>query len=176
MLKIITSSLFTLALLLASNVAAETPNDGWTNIFKFQTKMAKRGSVSAQYILGEMYEEGRGVAQSNTKAIEWYEKAQRNGHEDAALRITQIKLKLAKPKLKKKAPKRKVKAKKQITIKPKPVRKPKPKKVESKVAKQQKTKPTPAVKKQEPKKATTSPDNLERGAGTHLDDSEDPFE
>ena len=33
--------------------------------------------------LGMMYENGKGVAQSDTQAIEWYGKAARAGHEKA---------------------------------------------------------------------------------------------
>ena len=186
MLKIITASLFTVTFLLSFNVVAETPNNSWTNIFKFQTKMAERGSVSAQYILGEMYEEGRGVEKSNAKAIEWYEKAQRNGHQDAAIRITQIKLRIANEKLAKKTPKQKAKPKKRKIVKTKPAKKSLTRKkltqtkkvnlpVSNKtVAKKETIAPTPT----KAKKPHTSPENLERGKGTHLDvdESEDPFE
>lgn len=183
MLKLITTSLFAVAFLLPLNVAAETPANSWTNIFKFQTKMAERGSVNAQYILGEMYEEGRGVEKSNAKAIEWYEKAQRSGHEDAAVRITQIKLRIAAKKQAKKAPKRKAKPKKRVIVKSKPAKKlPPRKKVKpptsnKTVAKKEVKEPTPP-KKTKPKKPNASPENLDRGKGTHFDseESEDPFE
>lgn len=186
MLKIVTTSLLTVTLLLSFNVAAEAPNNSWTKIFKFQTKMAERGSVNAQYILGEMYEEGRGVEKSNAKAIQWYEKAQRNGHQDAAIRITQIKLRIANEKLEKKAPKQKTKPKKQDIVKTKPAKQLSPKKkslqanavklpISNKtVAKKEAIAPTPP----KAKRPHTSPNNLERGKGTHLDvdESESPFE
>lgn len=177
MLKLITTSLLTVAVLLSLNVAAETPTNSWTNIFKFQTKMAERGSVNAQYILGEMYEEGRGVEQSNSKAIEWYEKAQRNGHEDAALRISQIKLSIANKKLKKKAPKQKAKPKKRVRVKAKPAKKSsQSKKVKPAISR--KTVSKKEAKETKPKRPNASPENLNRGKGTHFDsdESEDPFE
>lgn len=186
MLKILTTSLIVLVLHLPLSVAAENPDDSWSNVFKFQSKMAQLGNVRAQYILAEMYEEGRGVKQSNEKAIEWYEKAQRNGHEDAAVRITQIKLKIANKKLAKQKAIQKAKLKKKAILKAKSAKKSLSKKkvkqnkkaVQTKkktVATKEPVKPLPVAK---PKRANASPDDLSRGAGTHMDtnDDEDPFE
>lgn len=191
MTQLITLSLIIFALQLPFNVTAETSNSSWTNVFKFQQKMAHRGSVNAQYILGEMYEEGRGVEQSNDKAIEWYTKAQRNGHQDAAIRITQIKLRIANKELEAKEAKLKAQSKKRLSVKPKAeeipappkkVHRPKVKAAVVEAATQpivQKviTKPAQPAKPKV-KRFIASPNNLERGKGTHLDiDEEDsPFE
>lgn len=194
MLKIITSTLLTVGFLATFNVAAETPNDSWKNVFNFQTKMAARGNVSAQYILGEMYEEGRGVEANDAKAIEWYQKAQRNGHQDAAVRITQIKLRIAAKKQEKKAPKHKARVIKQEIVKTKPVKKPPAakilatrKEVNPPVSKQSTVKAASKIiskkeieetKATKPKKPRSVKDNRARAKGTHLDVNEDenPFE
>lgn len=191
MLKLITTSLLTVAFLLSLNVAAETPSNSWTNVFKFQTKMAERGSVNAQYILGEMYEEGRGVEQSNAKAIEWFEKAQRSGHEDAAVRITQIKLRIAAKKQAKKAPKQKTRVIKPKVAKTKSAKKSSPakvlstsKKVKTPVSNKTVVKAaSKSINKKEtkitqPKQPRSVKNNRDRAKGTHLDVNEDesPFE
>ena len=160
---------------------AVAEEDLWSNVFKFQTKMAASGNVSAQYILGEMYEEGRGVKQNLVTAIEWYKKAQGNGHKDAATRITQIKDNIAKAKLKKNTPVKKItKVKKKPSIAKTKTVKPVVKKVKAPkikstlpVAKTTKKKSNPPVKKRRP---VASPEDFSRGAGSHLDDIEDPFD
>ena len=68
---------------------AET-DDSWTQVFNFQHKLAEQGNVKAQYILGEMYEQGRGVDKNTDTAIAWYQKADTNGHPKAAERIAKI--------------------------------------------------------------------------------------
>lgn len=184
MLKILTTSLLTVGFLVTFNATAETPDDSWKNVFNFQTKMAARGNVSAQYILGEMHEEGRGVERSDTKAIEWYEKAQRNGHQDAAIRITQIKLRIAAKKLQKKAKKQKAKAIKPKIVKKRPAKRSSPKKVKPSVSKQTAVKATSKkidkkeIEATKPKRPRSSTNNRDRAKGTHLDtnEEEDPFE
>ena len=68
---------------------AET-DESWQQVFNFQLKLAEQGNVKAQYILGEMYEQGRGVDKNTDTAIEWYQKAEKNGHKDAAKRIARV--------------------------------------------------------------------------------------
>ena len=72
-------------------------DDSWGKVFAFQVKMANKGSVSAQFMLGEMYQQGRGVKRDYKKALQWYEKARGNGHKQAAARIAQVRELLAKP-------------------------------------------------------------------------------
>jgi hypothetical protein len=66
-------------------------DEGWDPVFHFQLRLAQQGNVKAQYILGEMYEQGRGVDKNYDTAIMWYQKAEQNGHPKAAKRISQIK-------------------------------------------------------------------------------------
>ena len=44
---------------------------------------ADEGLAYAQFNLGIMFEEGRGVVHSNDEAGHWYRKAADNGHDDA---------------------------------------------------------------------------------------------
>ena len=46
---------------------------------KWYHKAAEQGHAQAQYNLGKMYEDGRGVQQNSKKAIEWYQKAADRG-------------------------------------------------------------------------------------------------
>jgi len=197
MKHIITLSLLLSLLLLGTQASAEVVDDNWKNVFDFQTKMAGYGNVKAQYILGEMYEEGRGVKQNYVKAIEWYSKAEKSGHTNAATRISQLKAKIAKEKLAKKLKlkKIKVKVKKSVVVKrSKPVRtvlkkarikKPITKKV--KPATTQTAKATHPAKKVKAitKKETVVPAHkrpagpsydINRLKGTSLDNAEDAFE
>lgn len=202
MLKNSYTYLIALFLLLPINLHAE--DDSWSNVFKFQTKMAEMGNVHAQYILGEMYEEGRGVKKDLVKAIDWYSKAQANGDSNAAGRISKIKNDIAQQKLDKKLksnkqaktkskPAKKKKTKKKSTVKNKPTT-PKASKPKQTIAKKAKPKATPVIVKkptQAPKTKVTptvtkavvkeprkmaSPEDFSRGKGTHLDDIEDPFD
>lgn len=50
--------------------------DGWLTA-------AAKGDATAQYNLGQMYEVGEGVAQSDKQAAAWYAKAAAQGHTDA---------------------------------------------------------------------------------------------
>ena len=42
---------------------------------QWYTRAAEQGYAEAQYNLGYMYEQGRGVAQDYTQAVDWYRKA-----------------------------------------------------------------------------------------------------
>lgn len=46
-------------------------------------KAAEQGDAKAQYNLGVMCREGRGVPQDNQQALSWYRKAAEQGHIDA---------------------------------------------------------------------------------------------
>ena len=43
-------------------------------------KAADQGDAGAQYYLGNMFEQGRGVALSDVEAARWYRKAADQGH------------------------------------------------------------------------------------------------
>lgn len=55
--------------------------------------MAKRGNAESQFKLGLMYETGSGVRPSQTLAISWYKKAQRQNHKPASNRLTYLDIK-----------------------------------------------------------------------------------
>ena len=44
---------------------------------------AEKGEVSAQYFLGLIYANGRGVAKDEVEAVKWYRKAAEQGDADA---------------------------------------------------------------------------------------------
>lgn len=75
---------------LSQLVHAEVVDDSWRQVYDFQSKMAAQGNNKAQFTLGEMYENGRGVAQDYDTALEWYNKAQENGHTGAAAQIASV--------------------------------------------------------------------------------------
>ena len=69
---------------------ANSTDDSWNQVFQFQLKLAQQGNVEAQFILGEMYEHGRGVAKDLDSAIVWYRKAEKNGQSKADQRISEV--------------------------------------------------------------------------------------
>jgi molecular chaperone DnaK (HSP70) len=54
-------------------------------------KAAEQGNAEAQYLLGRMYDWGRGVEQDYEQAREWYQKAAEAGEKRAKERLTEIK-------------------------------------------------------------------------------------
>lgn len=50
-------------------------------------KLAQSGDVDAQFKLGLIYEQGKGVALDNNTGIKWYRKAAEQGHVDAQCRL-----------------------------------------------------------------------------------------
>lgn len=83
--------LLCLLLALSTSISFAAANDSWSEVYHFQLKLAEQGNVKAQYIIGEMYEQGRGVDKDIDTAIEWFSKAEDNGHQKAANRIARIK-------------------------------------------------------------------------------------
>ena len=51
------------------------------------TKAAEQGDQKAQYYLGEMYQDGKGVKKNGNKALEWWEKSARQGYSPALERV-----------------------------------------------------------------------------------------
>lgn len=51
------------------------------------SSLAESGDADAQYHLGVMYEEGRGVGADTRRAITWYRRAAAQGHGDAQLAL-----------------------------------------------------------------------------------------
>ena len=54
-----------------------------TSGFKTTKKVAEQGDAGAQYILGYMYADGKGVPEDDAEAIHWYRKAAEQGHTEA---------------------------------------------------------------------------------------------
>lgn len=55
--------------------------------FKWFEEEAEKGNADAQYYLGIMYENGRGVYKNYKNAAAWYEKATDQGHAEAAYQL-----------------------------------------------------------------------------------------
>jgi TPR repeat protein len=80
-----------LVLSVAAPVAAGPLDDGivayhagdYASALRLIRPFAEQGVARAQYNLGVMYAEGRGVAQDYTEAIKWYGKAADQGYSDA---------------------------------------------------------------------------------------------
>jgi hypothetical protein len=75
----------TFALLLGS--AANAGSDIWSALYKETLQKARQGDSEAQYNVGAMYQNGRGVTASRDKAIEWYGKAAEQGNSKAVSRL-----------------------------------------------------------------------------------------
>ena len=53
--------------------------------FKLWLPLAEQGNASAQFNLGSMYADGRGVKQDDFEAVKWYRKAAEQGNASAQL-------------------------------------------------------------------------------------------
>jgi TPR repeat protein len=56
---------------------------GWSETFEETKVRADQGDAEAQYNLGVMYDDGKGVPRNDAKAFEWYTKAAEQGHADS---------------------------------------------------------------------------------------------
>ena len=74
-----------ITLLLSSGVTAS--NDIWVALFRETLQEARQGNSEAQYNVGAMYQNGRGVTANRDKAIEWYGKAAAQGNTSAVSRL-----------------------------------------------------------------------------------------
>ena len=88
MQKIIKAALIVFALALASPVAAQDFDVGWSAyqrgdyaaaLREFRP-LAEQGHAEAQAMLGIMYFEGWGVPKDDAEAVKWYRKAAEQGH------------------------------------------------------------------------------------------------
>lgn len=61
-------------------------------VFRFQVKLAEQGNTEAQYKVGEMYEQGKGVTQDMLEAVIWLEKAASQGHKKATYKLLYIEI------------------------------------------------------------------------------------
>jgi TPR repeat protein len=81
----------TLGLLLVfTSCACLGGSDIWENLFREKLKEAMAGSSNAQYDVGTMYQNGRGVTANRDKAIEWYRKAAAQDNREAVSRLNLI--------------------------------------------------------------------------------------
>ena len=78
-------------------------DDPYTAFWYFE-EAAELGHMLSQYLLAEMYAEGRGCTQSPTRAAEWYKAAADQGHEDAKIKYNAITKELKKELRKKSRP------------------------------------------------------------------------
>ena len=66
------------------NVISGEYNTGrYESAFEHFSEYAKMGNATAQYYLGKMYGDGRGVSRDYAKAVEWYRKSAEQGNADA---------------------------------------------------------------------------------------------
>lgn len=71
-----------------SGRALEAYNRGdYTTALREWTPLADQGNADAQFNLGRIYENGRGVAQDYTAAVTWYRRAAEQGHERAQFNL-----------------------------------------------------------------------------------------
>ena len=81
-------ALIGLSLLLFANSAA---SDVWSSLYRDKLKEANNGNGEAQFDVGTMYQNGRGVRTDREKAIEWYKKAAAQGEPKAVSRLQLMK-------------------------------------------------------------------------------------
>ena len=74
-------------ILLITSSSAMGENDVWQTLFKEKLQEAGQGNSNAQFDIGSMYQNGRGVSPSRSKAIEWYNKAATQDNEKAVNRL-----------------------------------------------------------------------------------------
>jgi len=77
-------------LLLLSSCASLAGNDVWETLFREKLNEARAGNSNAQYDVGAMYQNGRGVTANRDKAIEWYQKAAAQNDQKAISRLKLI--------------------------------------------------------------------------------------
>ena len=74
-------------ILLLTTSTAMGGNDVWQTLFKEKLQEAKQGNSNAQFDIGSMYKNGRGVSSDRSKAIEWYSKAAAQDNQKAVSRL-----------------------------------------------------------------------------------------
>lgn len=64
--------------------------DLWTELYQERLEQARQGSADAQFEVGAMHENGRGVAADRAQAAEWYSKAAAQGHSRAGSALARM--------------------------------------------------------------------------------------
>ena len=87
-------ALFLCAASLLPQAMAATPADVARKSFQEAKIKAEKGDAAAQFALGLMYAEGRGVPKDEAEAYKWYLLAGAMGHKAAKDRISEIERKI----------------------------------------------------------------------------------
>lgn len=77
-------------ILLISTTVSLAEADIWQALFQEKLQEATRGNSNAQYDIGTMYQNGRGVKADRSKAINWYRKAASQDNQKAISRLKLI--------------------------------------------------------------------------------------
>ena len=77
--------------LLMATTSTVAASDIWQNLFREKLRDATRGDSAAQYEVGSMYQNGRGVKADRSRAIEWYTKAAGQDNAKAVSRLELMK-------------------------------------------------------------------------------------
>ncbi|MEJ2137006.1 MAG: tetratricopeptide repeat protein [Desulfofustis sp.] len=78
-------------ILLMATTGTTAASDIWQSLFKEKLRDANKGDSAAQYDVGSMYQNGRGVKADRDKAIEWYTRAAEQENKEAASRLELMK-------------------------------------------------------------------------------------
>lgn len=89
------SAALAIALTLAMGALASPLEDGmaayhakdYAKAAEAWTPLAEKGDAAAQYYLGTLYAEGRGVAQNDATAVLWFERSAEQGNPDAQYNV-----------------------------------------------------------------------------------------
>lgn len=81
----------TLIVLLTAGSVPVIAAELWTDIYNERLTEAKQGSADAQFEIGAMYENGRGVSADRAQAQSWYQKAADQKHDRALHAIARMK-------------------------------------------------------------------------------------
>lgn len=73
--------------LLSLSVTVQASDSVQNSLYHFQLKMAQKGNPDAEFLVGQMNEEGRGTPKNIDQAIVWYKKAAANGNTQASKRL-----------------------------------------------------------------------------------------
>jgi len=73
--------------LLLVSIAALAQGDIWSKLFQEKLHEANHGNTEAQYDVGTMYQNGRGVKASRAMAVKWFGKAAAGKHPQAIMRL-----------------------------------------------------------------------------------------
>jgi TPR repeat protein len=73
----------------ADTALAEYRADRLDRAVEIAKPLAEKGDAKAQFVLGEVYRDGRGIGRDLEQAASWYEKAARQGHTGAMVRLAE---------------------------------------------------------------------------------------